>query len=152
MNPDIIQALNASLAAHLTAIETYADLAACHDRAGLTKLASHWRDEATEEREHLDRILKRLEFFDAEEDFTHAAPGEADEDPAATLDMVLAMERSAAAIERAGILTAREAGDEGTADVFRENLKGSESAIYELMAWQRAIAIMGRENWLANQA
>lgn len=151
MNPDIIQALNASLAAHLTAIETYADLAACHDRAGLTKLASHWRDEATEEREHLGRILKRLEFFDAEEDFTHAAPGEADEDPAATLDMVLAMERSAAAIERAGILTAREAGDEGTAAVFAANLAGSEESIYTLKSWLSAIGLVGRDNWLANQ-
>lgn len=150
MTPEIIDALNASLAAHLTVIEFYADLAACHDRLGLPKLAEHWRGEVADEGEHRDRLLKRLEFLDAEEVWTHDAPPEVDEDPLKAIERALAVEEAAASLERDGIVAARKAGDEGTADVFRKNLKASESSIYELKSWLDAAQLVTPANWLAN--
>ena len=152
MTPEVIAALNASVGAHLTAIETYTDFAACAKAYGFSKLADHWQGEADDERSHLARLLDRLEFLDAEENWEHLPPAENDDDPLAAVTAALSLEQAAAQIERDGYAAALAAGDPGSADVFLANLKASEESVYQLKGWLRAVERVGADNWLANQA
>jgi len=72
-------------------------------------------------------------------------------DVQAVLAQALALENGAAEIERAGIQTAREAMDDGTAHLLRHNLKGSEQSILELEAELKVLSEIGLQNYLANK-
>jgi len=69
------------------------------------------------------------------------------------LAAALDLERSAAEAERAGIVTARAAGDEGTAAILVQLLAGSEASILEIEGDLSLLADdqVGLDNWLANQ-
>lgn len=149
--PAIVDALQKSVAAHLTAIENYSGQAAHFARQGYSKLAKSAEDDATEEREHLAKLFSRLETFDTQPAWTHANPSFPAGDFAGILAANLSLETAAAVVERAGILTARASGDEITAKIFAENLGGSEDSIREIEARQIVIADIGMENYLANQ-
>lgn len=151
-NPEVVTALNASVAKHLQEIEINRNLAAFYGRHGFPKLAAHFAEDVGYEGEHLARLLGRLGFLDAAPDYTHEppfAPGAVGE-VASVFTSLLAVIESSSEVERAGILTAVEAGDEGTAEVFRENLKGSEGASLEVRGFLDAIAAVTPQNWLAN--
>lgn len=151
LNPEIIVALQASLRLHWAAIANYTAQAAHFARWGYPKLATASSADANEEREHAARLLGRLETFDAAPDYTvppvefprHDLPG--------ILAANLKLAAEAAAIERAGILTARDSGDEITAQLFAENLSGSEASIAEIEATQKVISQITLENYLAAQ-
>ena len=61
------------------------------------------------------------------------------------------METAAANVETAGIITAREAGDEITAKLLTKNLAGSQDSIVAIEAQLKIISQMGIENYLASQ-
>lgn len=145
--PGVIEALHSSLAAHWTAVRTYAAQAGHFRRWGYARLAEKAQEDVKEELEHIAAILARMEMAD-------------DGDPAATwprhdlpgiLAANLSLETQAAMIERAGITTAREAMDEGSAVMFTANLAGSEQAIREIEAAQGIITKIGLDNFLADQ-
>ena len=153
MNPTVISALQAALVVHWTAIETYTGQAAHFLRNGYPLLAGKAKEDAEEERGHAAKLLARLEFWDQSPIYTHSSPNWPRlPDFNGILAANLQLENDAAAIERAGILTARAAGDERTAEILADNLKGSEEAIEAITAAQRLIVAIGLDNYLANQA
>lgn len=150
LNQSIIDALTASARAHWAAINTYLAQGAHFERWGYGKLAAAARADAEEELKHLGRLQLRLEDFDAQAAYDlggawprHDLPG--------ILAANLEIETRAAQIERAGILAARQWGDEVTAGIFAENLDGSEQSIREIEATQRVIGQVTLANYLANQ-
>ena len=150
-NPAILEALQASLKIHWTAIVTYSREAAQFKRWGYSKLAAAACADVTEEQEHAARLMARLEFFDVAPDGAADVMTIPRHDLPAILSLNLDLESLAGNAERAGILTARETGDEITAHVFADNLDGSEKAIAEIEAAQKIIAEVGLDNYLANQ-
>lgn len=146
-----IDALNASVSAHWTAIEAYT--AMTHRLGvglGLSALADHFKAEADDERTHLARLVARLEFLGADRTFAHDAPAVPGDVPG-MLDAAGTLENRAATIERAGIRACRDEADEGSAAVLAENLEGSEESILWLAQQRRQIGLMGLDNWLADQ-
>jgi bacterioferritin len=150
-NQAILDALNESVSAHLTAIEQYASQAALFARSGYSKLAGRATADAEEERTHLAKLFGRIVFYDSAAVFTHKGPDYPTGDLIGILSANLFLENAAAEIERRGIQTARQFGDEGTASIFTENLEGSEASVLEIEAIQSQIAAMTLGQYLSTQ-
>lgn len=149
--PSVTEALLAALAAHWTAIEQYSAQSAHFKRWGYSKLADAATVDANEEREHLNWLLLRLEDFDIDPGYAHKAPVWPRHDYPGILEANLALETAVCDLERAGIVAARAAGDDQTADILSDNLSGTEKSMREIEAIQRQIAVVGLDNYLANQ-
>lgn len=147
----VIDALQASVALHLTAVEHYATLSEHLDRWGYAKLGDKYRTDADEERGHLKSCVDRLEFFDVAPVLSHPAPAWPRHDFAGILDANLQLEQTAASVERSNVTACRAVGDELSALVFAGLLEGSEDSIREIEAVQAVIETIGLDNYLANQ-
>lgn len=147
----VIDALQASVGLHLTAIEHYQSLAEHFDRWGYGKLAVAYREDAEEERGHLREVLARLEYYDTQATHEHEPPDWPRHDYEGILAANLALETAAAEVERANVLACRAVGDEISALVFASLLEGSDSSIAKIEATQKVIEQIGVDNYLANQ-
>lgn len=147
----VIDALQASVALHLTAVEHYATVAQHLDRWGYAKLGDKYRADAEEEREHFKAVIDRLEFYDVAPVLTHASPSWPRHDFVGILDASLLLEQTAANLERSNVTACRAVGDEISALVFANLLHGSEDSIREIEAAQVVIETIGLDNYLANQ-
>lgn len=150
--PDgVVNALQTAVRLHLTAIDHYQSQAEHYGRWGYGKLAAAFAEDAEEERGHLKMAMSRLEYYDVAPEMAHPAPEWPRHDFEGVLSANLALEDEVAGAERAAILVCRAAGDELSALVFVELLKGSEAAIAEIEATQRVIEQIGLDNYLADQ-
>ena len=150
--PDgVIDALQTSLRLHLTAVENYQTQSEYFGRWGYSKLASKYAADAQEEREHMSKVVARLEYYDAAPNLAHPQPEWPRHDYEGILEANAMLEDEAAGHERASITLCRAAGDELSALVFAELLEGSEASIAEIEAVQRVIEQIGLDNYLANQ-
>lgn len=147
----VIDALQASVRLHLTAVEHYSTLGEHLGRWGYPKMAAKYAEDAAEEREHLKKCYERLEFYDVQPTFEHDQPAWPRHDFEGILAANLALEANAAETERASVLTARSVGDEQSALVFADLLKGSEDAIRDIEAAQKVIEQIGLDNYLSVQ-
>lgn len=147
----VVDALQTSHRLHLTAVEHYGTLGEHLARWGYGQLGNRWKRDAEEERGHLRAVEARLEFFDLAPGMQHEAPAWPRHDAVGQLQASLALEIAAAESERAGVLTSRAAGDEGSAVVFAELLAESEASIREIEADLLVIAAVGLDNWLQGQ-
>ena len=152
LSEQVIEALQTSVKTHWTAIHFYTLLSNQLSRWGYNKLAQEFADDVKEESEHLGKLAQRLEFAD----ITPAVDLSASiaiprHDIVAIFTAVLSLETDAATVERAGVIIAREASDEVTADLFKHNLKDSEASIANAEAQLRIISEIGVQNYLANQ-
>lgn len=146
-----VECLQNAVSLHLTAIEHYTTIAEHLDRAGYHKLGDRYRADAKEERHHLRAVLERLEFYNIAPKYDHAQPSWPRFDVPGILAANLTLEMAAAAAERSHITEVRSVGDELTALVFVELLKGSEESIKQIEADRLVISQVGIDNWLANQ-
>jgi bacterioferritin len=150
--PDgVINALQASVRLHLTAIEQYQSQAEHFDRWGYSKLGEKYRGEAAEEREHLKNVMARLEYYDEQPAYDHDEPNWPRHDFEGVVAANLELESSAMKVERNNVLVARAAGDELSAEIFADLLEGSEASVAEIEAVQKVLDQIGVDNYLANQ-
>ena len=147
----VVKSLQLGVRLHLAAVENYETQAAHFGRWGYSKLAQAFEEDAAEEREHLQSLLKRLEFYDVEPDMAHDAPSWPRHDFEGALASNYALETAAANAEKAAIVACRNVGDEVSAAIFISNLAGSDSAIAKIEAIQKIIEQIGLDNYLANQ-
>jgi bacterioferritin len=147
----VIDALQRAASLHLTAIENYQAQQAHFDRWGYPKLAEQAAADAEEERGHVREVLGRLEYYDAQATYDHAAPSWPRHDYEGILAANMALEEMAAAAEKAGVLACRAVGDERSALVFADLLEGSEKSIKEIEATQRVIEQIGLDNYLSTK-
>lgn len=147
----VIDALQASVRLHLTAIEHYQTLSEHLGRWGYAKLASKYAEDVAEERDHLKAVMGRLEYYDVQPTYEHDAPSWPRHDFEGILAANLALESAAAETERANVLTARSVGDERSAIIFAGLLEGSEGAISDIEAAQKVIEQIGLDNYLSVQ-
>ena len=151
LDPKVRDALLASVAAHWEAIETYTGQRAHLQAAGYgAGLADAVGADPDEEREHLARLLARLEWFDEPTEAEATEPPDwPRHDLPGILRYNLALEEAAAGIERDGYAAALAAGDPGTAEVFLANLRGSEDGVLTIQATQRKVADQTLANFLS---
>lgn len=147
----VIAILQEDVSAHLTAIEQYTGQFRHLDRWGYAALGKHFHHESRGERGHWKALLTRLEFFDIEPTTKHEQPDWPRHDVPGILRANLALEETAAEIERRGASAAEEADDYGTAHIFRKLLKDSEASVAELEAWLQLIEQMTLPNFLQAQ-
>lgn len=147
----VIDALQASVSMHMTAVEAYQSQAEHFDRWGYGKLAETSRGEVEEERRHLHEVQARLEYYDVQPAYDHDQPDWPRHDFEGILETNLGLESAAAALERANVMTCRNVGDEISAVIFTQLLEGSEEAVAAIEAKQRVIEQIGLDNYLANQ-
>ena len=148
---NVIECLQSSASLHLTAVEHYATIAEHLDRAGYHKMGERFRADAEEERGHLRKVYERLEYYNVQPTYTHAAPSWPRLDVPGILTANLTLETAAAEVERQHIIECRAVADELSALVFAELLHGSEESIKEIEADKFVISQVGIDNWLANQ-
>lgn len=150
--PDgVINALQASVRLHLTAIENYQAQAEHFGRWGYARLAEKYRGDVTEERDHLAKVMARLEYYDEQPVYDHDEPSWPRHDYEGILAANLELETAAAKVERANVLVCRSVGDELSALAFADLLEGSEGSIAEIEAIQKVLEQIGVDNYLANQ-
>jgi bacterioferritin len=147
----VIDALQASVRLHMTAVETYQSQAEHFDRWGYGKLADAARGEVEEERRHLHEVQARLEYYDVQPAYDHDQPDWPRHDFEGILAANLSLETAAAEAERANVTACRAVGDEISAVIFTQLLEGSEEAMAANEAKQRVIEQIGVDNYLANQ-
>lgn len=147
----VADALQKSASLHWTAVEHYTSVAEHLDRYGYKKLGSRFKADAEEERGHLHAVMERLEFYGVQPTYQHAPPSFPRGDVPGILAASLALETATAATERANVIAARSVGDELSALVFADLLKGSEESIKDIEADQFVIGQIGLDNYLANQ-
>lgn len=147
----VVEALQASVRLHLTAIEHYQAISEHFGRWGYAKLAHKYAEDVTEERDHLKKCLARLEFYDVQPTYEHDRPEWPRHDFEGILAANLSLEIAAAQVERANILTCRNVGDEISALIFADLLEGSEGSIGEIEAAQKVIEQIGLDNYLSVQ-
>lgn len=147
----VIDALQASVSLHMTAIEHYQTLSAHLGRWGYAKLGEKYAADAAEEHDHLKKCFDRLEYYDVQPNYEHAEPSWPRHDYEGVLAANYELESAAAKAEQAGILACRSVGDEQSALVFSELLEGSEGSIREIEAVQKVLDQIGVDNYLANQ-
>lgn len=136
---------------HWLAIEQYTLQASHLGRWGYPKLAAHAAADAEEEREHLLKVLERLEYYDIEPTCDHERAEWPRHDVEGMLAANYALEVKVMEAERGCVLVARDAGDELTALVFADLLAGSEKSVKEIEAERRIIDQIGLDNYLANK-
>ena len=147
----VIEVLQASLRLHWSQAEMY-DLQAVHfARWGYEKLAAAWAGYAAEERGHIKKLSKRLEFFDVQPatDYSHIEWPRHDFEGILTSNYEADL--SAAEAERAGFMACTEVGDSTSAKIFTKLRKGSEDSLANIEAIRMVIEQVGLENYLTNQ-
>lgn len=121
-------------------------------RWGYTKLGELFAGYAEEEHQHAAIAIHRLEFFDEDyQPITITPRVWKRHDVKSIIEFNLEGVRNAAIVEKAVIKTARDAGDEITANNFITLLKGSDDGIEEFERMLKLIEQMGIDNFLTLQ-
>lgn len=147
----IVEALQASLALHWEAIETYETQSRHLSSWGYPKLGEAYADAAEEERGHARKLIDRIEYFNSAPDTLHASPVWPRHDYPGILDQNYVIEFHASEVERDGYMASIEVGDAVTAGIFAELLAASEASLHEIEAIREVIGTIGLDNYLAAQ-
>lgn len=150
-NQEIINLLKQSLIIHWEQTQMLTSIGEHLDRWGYKKLADTIKADAEEEHDHARVVLKRLEFYDTTVPYTVSQVPWPRHNMVGIINTILASVRQAAAAEKQLITTARNNGDELTANITIPLLQGSEKGIIEMEAYLKLIDQMGLDNFLSLQ-
>lgn len=144
----VIAVLNQSLQEELTAINQYIVHSEMCSRWGYDKLAATIKKEAIEEMGHAEHLIERILFLEGVPSLGNALPfaiGATVKDQLA--NDLKAETRAVASYNKASQL-ARDAGDNGSEDLFESHLKDEERHANFIEGQLHLIQEMGYENYL----
>ena len=148
-NPEILDVLNEVLTAELTAINQYFLHAKIMEDWGFDRLAAHTTHESIDEMKHAEIVTDRILFLDGLPNYQRYFPLKIGE----TVPEMFEADRDLefAAVERLnrGIALARDAGDNGSRELFEQILVSEEEHIDWLETQLESIRQVGLENYLA---
>ena len=148
-NPEILDVLNEVLTAELTAINQYFLHAKIMEDWGFDRLAAHTKHESIDEMKHAEIVTDRILFLDGLPNYQRYFPLKIGE----TVPEMFEADRDLefAAVERLnrGIALARDAGDNGSRELFEQILVSEEEHIDWLETQLESIRQVGIENYLA---
>lgn len=149
---NVIELLKQSLNIHWQQTTSLSAQAVHLERWGYKKLAAVIKADAEEEHGHAMVNIERLEFFDADyQPLMVSPPVWNRHDMVAMIQYNLNSVREAAAVEKATIIAARQAGDEITANMMIPLLQGSDDGIKLYESYLKLIEQMGIDNFLTLQ-
>ncbi|PKN59043.1 MAG: bacterioferritin [Deltaproteobacteria bacterium HGW-Deltaproteobacteria-14] len=147
----IIALLNEVLTGELTAINQYF----CHAKMcanwGFTRLANKIRHESIDEMKHAEALIDRVLYLGGVPNLQRLGKINIGETVAEQLTVDLALEHEALPRLNAGIVTCRDAGDNGTRALLEEILRSEEEHVDWLEAQLELIDQVGLQNYLAQQ-
>ena len=150
MNETVIESLNKAISLHLEASFHYL-IASVQFGQEYPKLSETLSAYAADEQLHLRKVADRLNFFEVRPTSEHLPPASWEYlNYESFLDASLSMAERARAIEADGIVDCREAGDETSALLFADLLKGSEEFIRGVQATKTRIDQAGLDNVLSS--
>lgn len=150
-NTQIINMLNEVLKAELTAINQYFLHAEMCANWGYKYLYEHTRKESIEEMRHAEKLMERILYLEGMPNMSELFPIRVGANVKAQLENDLALEVEAVERLNRFIKAAREAGDNGTSDLFEKILSDEEAHIDYLEAQLHIINEIGLDNYLAQQ-
>jgi bacterioferritin len=150
-DPQIIDVLNEILTAELTAINQYYVHAKMCENWGYKKLYAWKRKESIEEMKDADIIISRILYLDGVPNMQRMNPVRVGENAVEQHELDLALETGAIERLNKAIALCRGKGDNGTAEMLEQILKGEEHSADELESHLNVVREIGKENYLAQQ-
>ena len=150
-NKNVLVQLNAALKAELTAIIQYMVQAEMCDGWGYARLGGEIKKQAIEEMRHAEGLIERILFLDGTPAVDITLTPRISPNVKAQLEDDLKDESDAVLQYNGAIKVCREAGDNGTRELFQAMVKDEEEHTNQLEARLNAIREIGIENWLAQQ-
>jgi bacterioferritin len=150
-NEKILAALNELLAEELTAISQYMVHSEMCDNWGYQKLHKAIEKQAIDEMKHAEWLIGRILFLEGTPVVSKLHPMKIGADVPAMLANDSNGEQAAVQLYNKAIMQAREAVDNGTADLFTKILLMEEAHGDWLDQQRELIVQIGLQNYLANQ-
>jgi len=148
-NVQIISRLNETLIAEFTAIHQYFIHAEMEENWGYKKLSSYVRRQSIDEMKHAEKLIERILFLDGVPSMGELKPLNVGEDVKTQLENDLQVEYDAVQQLNVAVAEAREAGDNGSRELFEKILVDEEDHVDWLEAQLQSIADMGIGIYLA---
>jgi len=148
-NDQIIARLNETLIAEFTAIHQYFIHAEMEENWGYKKLSSYVRRQSIDEMKHAEKLIERILFLDGVPSMGELKPLNVGEDVKTQLENDLQVEYDAVQQLNVAVAEAREAGDNGSRELFEKILVDEEDHVDWLEAQLQSIADMGIGLYLA---
>jgi len=149
--PEVLAALSEMLKEELGALNQYMLHAEMQDNWGYKRLGSQTKKQAIGEMKHAEKLIERILFLEGlprMEDLGKIKIGKSVEEQ---LKNDLAIERAAVTAYNQAIETCRKAGDNATADFFKDILKEEEEHVDQLEQQLGLIQQLGLQNYLSQQ-
>ncbi|HSB84713.1 MAG TPA: bacterioferritin [Ilumatobacteraceae bacterium] len=150
-DPKIVQILNDTLTAELTAINQYFIHAKMCENWGYARLASHIRDESIDEMKHADIVIERILFFEGVPNLQRLNPVKVGETVPEQFHVDLELEYAAVKRLNDGIGTCVALGDNTTRALLEQILISEEAHIDWLETQLETIRQIGEAQYLTEQ-
>jgi bacterioferritin len=150
-NQDVLAQLNIALKAELTAIIQYMVQAEMCESWGYARLGGEIKKRAIEEMGHAEGLIERILFLDGTPVVGLTLTPRISSNVTAQLEDDLKDETDAVKEYNDAIKVCREAGDNGTRELFERMLKDEERHTDQLESRLHAIRELGIESWLTEQ-
>ena len=149
-NEQVIARLNDALREELTAINQYfVHAEMCHNW-GYHRLGAYIRKQSIGEMKHAEELMERIIFLDGSPNMQPLALS-IGRDVRAQLQNDLNLEVKAVTMYNDAVKVAREAGDNGSRELFEKLLRDEEEHVDFLEAQLHQVSEMGYERYLAQQ-
>ena len=150
-NPKVIAALNEALKEELTAISQYFLHAEMCENWHYRRLGDFIRKQSIDEMKHAESLIERILFLDGTPNLTellHLNVGQSVKDQ---IENDLKLEINAVAMYNRAVVTARDAGDSASRELFERLVKDEEEHVDWLEAQAHQIKEIGYERYLIQQ-
>ncbi len=150
-NENVINELNAALRAELIAIAQYMVHAEMCHNWGYQRMGDYIRKQAIDEMRHAEHLIERILFLDGTPQVGIGLDPKIGDTVKAQLENDLAAELEAVQQYNHSVQVCRDAGDNGSRELFEAMVKDEEKHTDFLEAQRDLIAQTGYENYLAQQ-
>jgi bacterioferritin len=147
----VLESLNETLKAELTAIHQYLLHAKVCQTWGYARLAEYNRKESVEELAHAEALMERILFLRATPNMTDLSPIKECNDAKEQLESDLALEMDAIERLNAAVKVATQAGDSVSSQLFAKILADEDHHVDYLESQLHIIGEIGLDNYLAQQ-
>jgi bacterioferritin len=149
--PEVLAELSERLKEELAAINQYMLHAEMCENWGYYRLSKKTKQQAIGEMKHAEKIVERILFLEGLPRMDQLAKISIGKNVKQQLENDLALEKGAVADYNKSVEISRKAGDNATADFFKEILKDEEDHVDMLETELSMIEQMGLENYLTQQ-
>src|SRR6478672_1424970 len=147
----VLESLNETLKAELTAIHQYLLHAKVCQNWGYSRLAEYNRKESLEELGHAEALMERILFLRATPNMTDISPIKQCNDVKEQLESDLALELDAVTRLNTAVKVATQAGDNVSYQLFSKILADEDHHVDYLEGQLHIIGEIGLDNYLAQQ-